>query len=131
MGEAHMDQRVPEVIRVEVSGARIVQVTRKRIEYIDMAGREQFVDLEECARNWVRWHDEHRAEFIPVPGATQAEIDAENAQMVGERGEAGAVWWIELRNERKTRFEFETWEARSMELGGPLMQAGWLTFDTE
>ena len=34
-------------------------------------------------------------------------------------------------NERKTRFEFETWEALWRELQGPLMVAGWNTFDTE
>jgi hypothetical protein len=96
-----------------------------------MAGREGFVDLGECARNWVRHHDEHREEFIPTRGTSQADIDAENARIVGERGETDNVWWVDVMNERKTRFEFETWEALCVDLRGPLMRAGWLTFDTE
>ena len=45
-----MSRPEPETIRVGVSGARIVAVTSQRVDYIDMAGQEQFIDLEECAR---------------------------------------------------------------------------------
>ena len=62
-----MNQTAGELIRVGTSGARIVRVTQKRIEYIDMAGQDQFIDLEECARAWGRWHDVHSHEFFPVP----------------------------------------------------------------
>jgi hypothetical protein len=126
-----MRQTVPQVIRVGASVARIVRVTQKRIEYTDIAGQEQFVDLEECARNWVRWYDDHSQEFIPVPGASRADIDAENARCVGQRGGAHPLWWAEFMNELKTKFEFGTWDALWWELQGPLMLAGWRTFDTE
>ncbi len=122
---------MPQVIWVGDSGAYIVRVTQERIEYIDNAGRQQFVDLQECANNWVQWHDDHRQEFIPLQGATDSDIDAWNARCVGERGGGDPVWWIQLANEQKTRFEFETWEACWKELQGPLMKAGWNTFDTE
>jgi hypothetical protein len=43
-------EAAPEVHRIGPSGAHIVRVTQKRIEYTDAAGGGQFVDLEECAR---------------------------------------------------------------------------------
>ena len=43
-----------EIVSIGVSGARIVGVTRERIDYIDAAGEERFIDLEECARSWER-----------------------------------------------------------------------------
>jgi hypothetical protein len=119
----------PEVHRIGPSGARIVRVTHQRIEYTDAAGRRQFIDLEECAKCWVRWCHDHRQEFLLV--GAQAEIDGENARTVGLRGGGYPLWWAEFMNERKTRFEFETWEARCRELQGPLLAAGWRTFDTE
>lgn len=124
-------EAAPEVHRIGPSGAHIVSVTQKRIEYTDAAGRGQFVDLEECARNWVRWSHDHRQEFLPLGGASQAEIDAENARTVGLRGGGYPLWWAEFMNERKTRFEFGTWEALWGKLQGPLMAAGLRTFDTE
>ncbi len=125
-----MSQTMPEVVQVGTPGVRIARITQKRIDYVDMAGQAQFIDLEECARNWVRWYNDHRHEFLPVPDASQAEVDAENARCVGQRGGSHPLWWAEMMNERKTRFEFESWEALWRELQGPLMQAGWCTFDT-
>jgi hypothetical protein len=87
--------------------------------------------LEECARNWVRWCHNHRQEVLPLRGASQAEIDAENARTVGLRGGSYPLWWTEFMNERKTRFESGTWEDLWGKLQGPLMAAGWQTFDTE
>ena len=52
--KTHMNQTAGEVVRIGASGARIVRVTQERIEYIDMAGQDQFIDLEECARIWGR-----------------------------------------------------------------------------
>jgi hypothetical protein len=85
----------PEVIRIGASGARIVSVTQKRIEYIDVAGQEQFVDLEECATNWAGWHDNHSQEFLPLPGATEQGITAWNARCVGQRGATDDPPWAE------------------------------------
>jgi hypothetical protein len=120
-----------EIVRIGASGARIVAVTRQRIDYIDMAGQEQFIDLEECARRWGRWHDERSQEFLPLPGATEQGIAASNARCVGKRGALDNPPWAEFRNERNTRFEFGSYEALYTELLGPLRQAGWHTFDTD
>lgn len=122
-------EAAPEVHRVGSSGSHIVAVTEKRIEYTDATGRGQFVDLQECAKNWQGWYNDHRQEFLPL--GSQVEIDAENARTVGLRGGSYPVWWAEFMNERKTRFEFGTWEALWRELQGPLMVAGWRTFDSE
>jgi len=145
-----MNHAAGEVIRVGTSGARIVRVTQKHIEYIDMAGQGQFIDLEECARTWGRWYDHgffpvpgrwarwhaHSNELLPIPELfpgppSQADIDAWNARCVGQRGGGYPLWWAELMNGRKTRFEFNTWEALWRQLQGPLMVTGWNTFDTE
>jgi hypothetical protein len=122
-----MNRPQREVVRVGASGARIVAVTRQRIDYIDMAGQEQFIDLEECASRWGRWHDDRSQEFLPMPGATEQGIAAWNARCVGQRG----FQWAEFMNERNTRFEFATYEALYTELLDPLRQAGWHTFDTD
>ena len=98
-----------ETIRIGVSGARIVAVTRQRIDYIDMAGKEQFIDLEESARR-----------LRTVTGSQE---------FVGLRAVLEDPPWAEFMNERTTRFEFATEGALYAELLGPLQQAGWATFD--
>jgi hypothetical protein len=119
-----------EVLPVGASDGRIVRVTSDRIEYIDLAGQDQVIDLDECARNWVQYCKHHRRDFILMPGATQESVDAWNARCVGRRGGESTLYWVELMNERKTLFEFETREAR-VRLLAPLMAAGWHTFDNE
>jgi hypothetical protein len=126
-----MNHRQREIVRIGISGARIVAVTRQRIDYIDMAGQKQFIDLEECVRSWGRWHDDRRQEFLPLPGATEQGIASWNARCVGRRGALDNPPWAEFMNERNTRFEFATYEALYTELLGSLMQAGWHTFDTD
>ena len=125
-----MDHTTPEVVRVGAPGVRIACITSQRIDYIDMGGHEQSIDLEECAQRWVRWYEEHRQEFLVLPGASQAEVDTENARCVGQRGGGHSTWWAEFMTERKTRFEFAGLEALWRELLGPLMRFGWRTFDT-
>ena len=129
-GRRYMVERAGEVIRVGSSGARILRVTPDRVEYLDMAGQGQVIDLKECARNWVQWSKEQGGDLVPMSSASQEEIHSWNARCVGQRG-GSHHQWVEFMNERKTRFEFETWEARFKELQGPLMVAGWNTFDTE
>ena len=125
-----MNESTPEVVRIGVSGARVMRVTQQRVEYIDMAGQEQFVELEECARNWVGWHDAHRQEFLPLPGATKRGITAWIARCVGWRGALDGVPWVQFMNERRTRFKFGNREALYAEVLTPLAGAGWHTFDT-
>ena len=120
----------PEVIRIGAFGGRIVSITQQRIEYIDMAGEVQFVDLDECAKNWGRSYDDHSHEFSLLPGASEQSVAEWNVHCVGQRGALDDPPWAEFTNARKTRFEFESHEALYAELLGPLMKAGWHTFDT-
>jgi hypothetical protein len=124
-----MDLLQGEVVRIGVSGARIVAVTRQRIDYIDMVGQERFIDLEECAKGWAQLHDDRSQEFLPLPGATEQGIAAWNASCVGQRGALDNPPWAEFMNERNTRFEFGTYEALYEQLLRPLKRAGWHTFD--
>ena len=120
-----------EVIRVGASHAQILRVARTRIDYIDMRGRRQSIDLEECAMNWIRWHDDHIQEFMLIPGSSTADSDRWNARCVGERGALDHPPWVQFMNERNSRFEFRNYEALYGELLVPLMQNGWHTFDTD
>jgi hypothetical protein len=126
-----MGRPAREVVQIGISGARIVTVSRQRVDYIDMAGQAQFVDLEECARSWGQWHDGHRGEYLPLPGASDQSIAAWNACCVGQRGALDNPPWAEFQNERKTRFEFASREALYRELLNPLREASWQTFDTD
>jgi hypothetical protein len=124
-----MNHRQRAIVRIGVSGARIVAVTRQRIDYIDMEGQEQSIDLEECARAWGSWRDDRSREFLPQPGATEHAIGTWNARCVGQRGALDNPPWAEFANERKTRFEFQSYEALYEELLKPLKRPGWHTFD--
>jgi len=118
-----------QLIQVGASGACII-VGPQRIEYVNMGGQEQFIELKECFSNWVRWFDDHRDEFVVVSDASEAVISAENTRCVGLRGGYGP-FWVEFMNEQKTRFEFDSYVARAKELLGPLRDAGWDTWDAE
>jgi hypothetical protein len=120
-----------EVVRIASSTARITRVTRQRVDYVDMAGQVQFIDLEECVANWNSWHDSHRGEFLPLPGSSPETTAAWNARCVGLRGALDNPPWAEFMNERKTRFEFVSYAALYAELLTPLKKAGWHTFDTD
>ena len=120
-----------ETIRIGVSGARIVAVTRKRIDYIDMAGKEQFIDLEESAKGFGLWYASQ--EFLSFgdasEGSFEESIAAWNANCVGKRGALEDPPWAEFMNARNTRFEFATEGALYGYLLVPLEQVGWDTFD--
>lgn len=49
-----MEHVTTEIVRIGVAGARILNVTLERVTYLDDAGEECFVDLEECVRNRVQ-----------------------------------------------------------------------------
>lgn len=120
-----------EVIRVGASDAQILRVSRARVDYVDMRGQKQSIDLEECARNWMRWYGDHIQGFILIPGSSDAESDSWNARCVGGRGALDHPPWVQFTNERNSRFEFGNYEAIYRELLAPLMQNGWHTFDTD
>src|SRR5262245_20904353 len=98
-GGMNMKDRQPEIVQIGVSGARIVAVTHQRIDYIDMAGQEQFIDLEECAGSWGRLRDAQSQSFLPLPGATEEGIAEWNARCVGQRDLSDSPPWAEFMNE--------------------------------
>jgi hypothetical protein len=125
-----MRQSPQEVIRIGSSAGRIIQIAQNRMVYIDMAGQEQFIDLEACAKHWARHHDDHRQQFLPLFDTDEQRVAKWNARCVGQRGALDHPPWAEFMNERKTRFLFDTSEALYGQLLGPLKQVGWRTFDT-
>ena len=116
-----MDEIVPEIVRIGVANARIKCVTPQRVEYFDEAGQECFVDLEECARNWVQLHGARRGRKYSY---------------VAGRGMIEHPHWIEFTNKRRTRFEFRSSEAYTSCFSGEarrlkhlLFEARWITGD--
>jgi len=118
-----------EVIRIETGSSRIISITQQRIEYLGLAGEPCTIDLEECARNYMRWHSDHSDEFVALSGP--AEVDAWNARCVGTRDLCDSPPWVQFMNERRTRFEFDSYEAIYRELLTPLSRYGWQTFDMD
>lgn len=118
----------PEIVRIGMARAGVTSVSQRRVEYLDEAGQERFIDLEQCARNWVRYYHEHEQDFVWVDSAESAATW--NSRCVGQRGALDDPPWVEFMNERRTRFEFASCEAISALLG-PLSKAGWHTFDTD
>ena len=101
-----MNQLVPEIVRIGVGNGRIKCVTPQRVEYLDEAGQECFVDLEECNRNYVQLHNEDEGDFVLLTAEDGA--DAWYSRCVGERGLLDDPPWVEFTNKRRTRFEFQS-----------------------
>lgn len=120
----------PEIVSIGANGVQIVDVTQHRITYVDLKGEEQFVDLEECARNWMQKRDDTEAEFLRLSDDSDRDVASWNSCCVGQRGATDDPPWVEFMNERRTRFEFESYQSIYKELLGPLANAGWHTFDT-
>jgi hypothetical protein len=119
-----------EMVSIGASGARIVGVTRKRIDYIDAAGEERFIDLQECVRSWGRWRAQSSG-FQTLPGWTAESAAAWDTSCVCQRGAVDNRPWAQFMNERNTRLEFTSYAALYKELLDPLKRAGWHTFDTD
>lgn len=120
-----MNNPQTEVVRVGDSGARIVSVTRERIDYIDMAGDSRFIDLDACARAWGQARSSNRTDFVPLPGTTEQTVVTWNSRCVGLRGALDNPCWASFMNERNTRFEFDSVEALYKELLDRLRNVGW------
>ena len=110
-----MNQLVPEIIRIGVANARIKCVTPQRVEYLDEAGQECFVDLKECARNRVKDVESWRVE----DGARERDYrTVANGVLVDDSS------CIDFMNNRRTRFEFGSLEgAKALKL--QLAKARW------
>ena len=66
-----------------------------------------------------------------VAGLDRADAAAWQVRCVGERGAVDNRPSAQLMNERRTHFEFTSYEALYKELLDPLKRAGWHTFDTD
>jgi hypothetical protein len=99
---------VPEIVRIDVGNARIKRVTRQRLEYINEAGQECFVDLEECARNWALSLTEEDEDDFDLLTSEDSAAARRKPRYVGGRGLLEDPPWIEFANKRRTRFEFES-----------------------
>ena len=116
-----MNQTVPEFVRIGVANACIKCVTPQRVEYFDEAGKECFVDLEECNRNYVQLDNEDLL-------TSEDSAATSSSRYVGMRGLLVDPPWIEFTNKRRTRFEFgSSNEALGLKL--QLMKARWRTLD--
>jgi hypothetical protein len=99
-----VNQVAPEIVRIGVANARIKRVTQQRVKYLDEAGQECFVDLEECARNWVQLHNKDDVDLVRM--TSQSWFDHFDSSFVGQRGLLDDPPWVEFMNKRRTRFEF-------------------------
>jgi hypothetical protein len=121
-----VDQKVPEIVRIGVANARIKCVTRQRVEYLDEAGQECFIDLDECAENW-RNEDEDDFDLLTSEDRDSA-ATTNSRRHVGERGMLEDLPWFKFMNKRRTRFEFWSLnEAYTLKL--QLMKVRNLTLD--
>jgi len=112
-----VNQMVPEIVRIGVSNARIKCVTRQRLEYIDEAGQNCFVDLKECARNRVKDVESWRED-----GARERDF-----RLVAKCSFQDDSPCFEFMNDRHTRFEFGSLEG-AQALKSLLAKARWLVF---
>jgi len=119
-----VNQVAPEIVRIGVANARIKRVTQQRVKYLDEAGQECFVDVEECARNWVQLHHKDDDELIRM--TSEGLFDHFNSSFVGQRGLLDDPPWVEFMNKRHTRFEFGS-ENEARKLLRPLRACGWRT----
>jgi hypothetical protein len=94
--------------------ARIKCVTRQRVEYLDEAGLECFVDLKECARNRVQDVKSWR-----VDGAREGDF-----RLVAKCRFLDHSPCFEFMNNRRTRFEFGSLEG-AQALKSLLTKARW------
>jgi hypothetical protein len=122
-----VNQIVPEIIRIGVASARIKRVTGKRITYLDEAGQKGFVDLVECAKNWVQLH--HKDDEYLAQCMLHNAFDSYWSSFVGRRGLEDDPPWVEFMNKRCTRFEFRPSEEARTRLR-PLRRSGWRTHNT-
>jgi hypothetical protein len=135
MGEFYNFTRV-ELVRIGTGPARILEVSRPAVTYIDAGGIERSVDLQECARTYLALY---RSGAFPPADDTDwtaiATATAESASdplpygCVGLRAVVDDPPWFQFLNKRRTQFEFTDADAIRDELVEPLARFGWQTWD--
>jgi hypothetical protein len=126
-----------ELVRIGTGSARIVEVTRQRLRYIDEHGAESFVDLEDCARIFLTL--KNAGLFPPGDETDWTELAAINLKFyildvsyglcVGLRGALDEPPWFQFLDRRRTQFQFKDYEAIKSELLVPLTRVNWQTWD--
>jgi hypothetical protein len=129
-----------ELVRIGTGSARVTRITRERVNYTNEAGKEQFVDLEECARVFLCLEAAGRFPPLPVdnndwgqladtaPGFTQLDVSGPSLT-IGLRGSIDHPPWLQFFNRRRTQFEFKNYEEIREFLRTVAVAGGWQTFD--
>ena len=115
-----MNEIVPEIVRIGIANARIKRVTGQQVTYLEEAGQECFVDLQECARNRVEHVNSWRQD-----GARKYDFSMVAKWTFLDRSKC-----IEFTNNRRTRLEFGSLEG-AQALESRLAKAGWRVFFSE
>ena len=124
-----------ELVHIGTGRAKIVQVERQKLEYVDNTGSNSFVDLEECARTYLALRK--LGAFPPRDDTDWTRIAAADAEPAGDISQAcvglrAAIDeppWFQFLNHRRTQFEFTDSDAIADQLLAPLAQAGWQSWD--
>jgi hypothetical protein len=84
------------------------------VTYLDDAGKERFVDLEECRKSWVQSRKAAKEDGDDGDSALLQSEESEaklNSRFVAQRALLEVPPWIEFYNEKDTRFEFASLDA--------------------
>jgi hypothetical protein len=108
-----------EVVRIGIGSARIVSITKQRVDYIDEVGQDAFVDLDECASVWNRKH-----------GTPPPTVGGKYMRFIGWRASLySSPSWVQFYNRRRTRLQFQTGDRMIEELLTGLRKVDCLTND--
>ena len=129
--------KLVELVRMGTGSARIVEITRQRLRYIDDRGADAFVDLEDCARIYLTLesaglfppNDETDWTALAVANLQFSNLDVSLSGCVGLRGALDSPPWFQFLDRRRTQFEFKDGEALRAQLRHPLAAVGWQTWD--
>ena len=105
-----------QVVPIGATEARITNVTKDHVEFVDRGGMSHLIDLEQCHRNY-------DARF-------NQGVDR-GYRSVGLRGPYDRPPWMSFADEPPTMFEFSSSEDLYRQILGPLAELGWYTFGTE
>jgi len=135
MGEFYNFTRV-ELVRIGTDQARVLQVARQAVTYLDGSGVERSVDLQECARVYLALY--RSGNFPPADDTDWTAIAAAHPASESESQTRGCVGlraviddppWFQFFDHRRTQFEFGDSDTIRNELVIPLARFGWQTWD--
>ena len=123
-------------VRMGESPAKISEIALTKIVYIDGAGVQQFVDLEESARTCAvlertgAWPPPEDMDWT-VYAAAHPDLYRLDVQygLVGMRGAGDEPPWFQFFDRHRTLFEFKDRDTIYAELINPMVRHGWQTWD--